>query len=186
MGKEHIKYRISVREPHWEEWTMLWDVFEEQGDAEAFIKDIAQTYPEGTLLFITGVWPYAPKYSSSYFTRKAFIVDEYGGVRSMPRRWIGKGLIPKQWVRSNIEFIEPTSPRRVLPPWSDINLEELSPWEQDRVMRFTREIDPEGRKEHERYTAEQAKYERDLERFKRLSEESILRPEDLPENWWKE
>ena len=108
--KEEVTYRISVREPSWEKWTMLWYVFDFQEDADNYIKEIAPTYPEGTLLFITGIWPYPPKGGSDFFTRKAYIVDEWGHLKSMPRKWIRSGRIPREWLDAPPEYPKPEAP----------------------------------------------------------------------------
>jgi len=182
--RDKVTYRISIREPHWEKWTMLWDIFEIQKDAEDFIKEISSTYPEGTLLFITGVWPYTSKGQHPYFTRKAFIVDEYGEAKPMPRKWITEKEVPAGWVKG-IEITIPEAPQEVLPPWSGLETTKESPEEIRGIQRLIGKLDPESLKVYNTYLDDMEKYYSKIERLKRISEGPQVRVSDLPKDWYR-
>ena len=184
----HVEYRISIREPHWEDWTMLWETFEDSKDAEVMIKELAPTYPEGTLLFITGIWPYPSSKVGQMFTRKAFIVNEYGEASSMPRRWISKRMVPKQWVSSKTIIKEPERPEAVLPPWSDVDLGGIPPTstEASNIRDLVEELDPGQTRDYKTYLGDLDKYFKKVERLKGLSEKGQIMVQDLPKGWYEE
>ena len=189
-----VKYKVSVREPTWAEWTQLWEEFDSIPEAEGFIRDISYTYPEGTLLYITGIWSGTSRNPTGKFTRKAFIVDEYGQLRSMPRKWIPSGKIPREWIRETVEFPEPSKPEISDPEYVPHPIEGVLVEDPEvNVSRFETilwKLDPGIFRPREEYEAKVrdkerklSKYGRDLERWKALKEQILYTPEDLPSDW---
>lgn len=110
--KAYIKeYKITVREPNWEDSTMLWESFSTSKEAEEFLREVAPTYPEGTVLFITAIWGGKARWASSGMTvYKSYIVNEYGEPVKRARKWIPNKRIPIEWVKKAPELEEPKEP----------------------------------------------------------------------------
>ena len=104
-------YKITVREPGWETASILWEKFSEAAKAEEFIKEIAPTYPEGTLLWVTAIWTGHPRWApSGMTTRKSFVVNSFGEATPRKSKWVPEGTIAREWVKELPEIEIPPEP----------------------------------------------------------------------------
>lgn len=105
------KYKVTVREPSWERATMLWEEFSDASGAEDFIKDIASTYPEGTLLWVTAIWSGTPSWAPrGMTTRKSFAVNGYGEAVRRKAKWVPDGMVAREWIGGPPEVEIPPEP----------------------------------------------------------------------------
>ena len=178
-----IVYKITVREPSWETAAMMWDTFDSVSGAEEFIRGISSTYPEGTLLFITGVWVKGTRWNpSGRFVRKAFMVDEYGGVVSRKRKWVPEGKMPVEWIKdkSILNKPKPLTPKEFYGMKigeGEVNREGLSSGEERNLDRMLEEIIPE----YGDYEAYERKYPGILKDRKDFPNKPWYGPDELEE-----
>ncbi len=147
------KYKVTVREPGWERAAMFWEEFATSQEAEEFIKDIAPTYPEGTLLFVTAIWGGSPRWAPHGMTsRKAFIVNEYGEAVRRKGGWVPEGAIAREWIKEPLEV--PPKPEE-----PEIS-RGYGPRERLRLWALLRQLGLREADDIRKFEEEQAEYER--------------------------
>ena len=100
MSKLYTWYTVAIREPSWSNAVRMWDRFTSIGEAEDYLKDLASTYPEGTLVFIISNRSYGEKNKARYWnTAKSWVVDEYGQLAKRQRRWVPDESVPVEWIK---------------------------------------------------------------------------------------
>ncbi len=162
-------YKVTIREPGWERSTMLWEKFSTSKEAEDYIKEMAGTFPEDTMFWVTSIWSKPTRWAPQGMTsRKSFIVNEYGEAVPRKGKWIPEGMVPREWVKRFPEVPpEPEEPEII----KGLTGEETS--------NLRRLLSRMGGVEEDQEISEYTRELERRERFKDVGDWPYYKPEDL-------
>ncbi len=113
-------HKVAVRKPTELTSSELYERFNSLQEAEDFVREVALTYPKGTLFFI--------KTADTDLPRRSYVVNERGKAVRRRTRWVPDYAEPLEW-HPEVKWSE--RPRY---PHEDIEgLEELPPLEKERI-----------------------------------------------------
>jgi len=167
-------YKVTVREPGWERATMFWEEFGSVVEAEKYLRDMAPTFPEGTIFWITNIWSDTPAWAPrGLTTRKSFVVNEYGEAVKRKGKWVPEGMVAKEWLKSPPEIVippEPVEPEIV---------KGLDDTQRDRLLDILIELNPEEASKARIYKLRRKEYEIGLRRLEDYPRRDWFRPSEL-------